>query len=140
MEVNLPEWLGVIGAVLSIALALGAALALVKGSYNKARIAALREDNDDLRARVGDLDSELERQKLRDQTREAKIAKVDSENQLLRDMVTQRAEVDRVNQAVAEHHKKAMTSLEEHHQASSQAWAQVSDALTILIERNQPHE
>lgn len=135
MQVNLPEWLGVIGAVLSIALALGAALALVKGSYNKARIAALREDNDDLRARVGDMDNELERRKLREETLNARVDKVDSENQLLRDLVTQRAEVDKVHNAVQEHHEAALAAIEDHHDASSRAWAQVSDALTILIER-----
>lgn len=136
MDVNLPEWLGVIGAVLSIALALGAALALVKGSYNRARIQALREDNDDLRARVGDLDSELERRKLREETMEAKVNKVDSENQLLRELVTQRADVERVEEAVREHHSKALKELDEHHEMSVNAWRQISEALGILIERN----
>lgn len=132
---NFPEWLGVIGAVLSVALALGAALALVKGSYNKARIAALREDNDDLRARIGDLDNEIERRKLKEEALDAKVAKVDSENQLLRDLVTQRAEVDKVNLAVQAHHEAALSALEQHHEASTAAWTKVSDALTVLIER-----
>jgi len=137
MDVNLPEWLGVIGAFLSVALALGAGLALVKGSYNKARIAALREDNDDLRARVGDMAAELERRKLQEETLSARVSKVDSENQLLRDMVTQRAEVERVNNSLAEHHREAMASISDHHRASSQALEKVSKALTMLVERNQ---
>lgn len=132
---NLPEWLGVIGAVLSIALALGAALALVRGSYTKARISALREDNDDLRARVSDMDVELERRKAKEDVMSAKVDKINSENQLLRDMVTQRAEVEKVQAAVQAHHQAAMVTLEEHHQASTEAWTKISDALTVLIER-----
>lgn len=147
MSVSIPEWLGVIGGVLSLCLLLGAVLAIVRGSYNKARITALREDNEDLRHRVGYLDGELERHKeserqkderhtLEKEAVEARLQRVEEENSLLRDMVTQRAQVEAVEEAVRDHHEKALHELDRHHTASIAAWEQIANGLALVIERN----
>lgn len=96
------------GTVFGIAILLGGVYFAFKASYNTARIQALRDDNTDLRHRVDDLDGEIERAKQREETLEVKVHHLESENQLLREMVLQRAEVGAVASKLDEHHQQAM--------------------------------
>jgi hypothetical protein len=91
---------GLIGAVISVCLAIGAGIALVRGSYSRARMQALREDNDDLRARMSDCEHVNEKL-------EAEVGHLTSENKLLTALVTQRADVDAVLEELRAHNQQA---------------------------------
>lgn len=97
---------------MSLLVLVGGAAALIRGSYNRARVDALREDNSDLRARVADIDHELERQKSKAEQLDAKVSNLKSENDLLRDMVTQRANVEAIGDVLDFHHKESMEAWE----------------------------
>jgi predicted nuclease with TOPRIM domain len=109
------NWLAIaIGALLLV----GAAAALVRGSYSKARIQALREDNEDLRARVSDLEGTVASNRSREANTEQRLSHVEEENKLLKDMVTQRANVEAM-----------LDLLEHHHSESMAAWNRIVDAI-----------
>lgn len=81
-----------------------------KASFNTARVSALREDNGDLRSRVDDLDKELVRQKAREEAEvakrkaiEARVHHLESENELLKDMVLQRTDITTLTEAMEDH-------------------------------------
>lgn len=97
-----------VGGTISLLLAIGAGLALVKGSYGKARIQALREDNDDFRKRLDDSDKELAKAKAREDALDLRCSALESENKLLKEMVTQRAQVVELTKKLDEHHEQAM--------------------------------
>lgn len=110
--------LEVAGAFLGILILCGGALALVRGSYSKARIQALREDNDDLRSRVEDLDRELDRRRDKITNQADKIEDLRSECRLLKELVTSKADVEAVTDF-----------LEFHHNESVQAWELVRETI-----------
>lgn len=97
-----------ISAVVGAIVLIGGSLALVRGSYNKARIQALREDNDDLRARQKDTEDRLDAAEAREVTLGLELEHVRSENRMLTTMVTQRADVQTVLSLLNEHHEQAM--------------------------------
>lgn len=121
---NVQEILTVVGLVVTTIILVGGALALVRGSYNKARIQALREDNDDLRNRVKDCEDKIVVGEGREAVLEQKVEHLESENGLLTALVTQRANVDEVLQMLSDHHQAAM--------AGQQA---LTDAIRDLTER-----
>jgi cell division protein FtsB len=110
--------LGIIGGVLSIVLLLGGVLVFFKGSYSRARIEALRADVSDYKNREEVLVKRVT-------ALESEVAHLKSENGILRDMVTQRAEVDAVMAAVdmvgRELHSLGAL-LNEHHQEAMVVW------------------
>lgn len=87
--------LGVTGLILSVPTAIGAALALIRSSYNKAQTEQLRGFNDDLRGRVSDLETH-------EKVLEGRLQHVENENSMLREMVTQRADLQKHHQVVME--------------------------------------
>lgn len=111
--------LSIVGAILTVLILAGVAAALVRGSYNKASIEALRTDNNDLRERLDDRDEKLKEKdqtfeneiKLRD-LRETQLEErcdhLESENKTLMEMVTQRAEVAAVAGRLEDHHTEVM--------------------------------
>lgn len=107
---NVAQVLGVTGGLIAILGAIVGVLLFVRGSYNKARLQALREDNDDLRKRVDDQDKELEKCRIREDKHDAEIKALRSENLLLRDMVTSKAEVGQLMDLLATHHRRAETA------------------------------
>ena len=113
MAVNLPEWLGVIGLVIAVAVAIGGGLALVRGSYTKARMEALREDNGDLRNRVRDCEEKVKASEAREALLAQQVKHVESENNLLKEMVTQRANVEGIGNMLQYHHDQAMSRIDE---------------------------
>jgi polyhydroxyalkanoate synthesis regulator protein len=106
---GIPQFLVAVAAVIGAIVLIGGALALVRGSYNKARIQALREDNEDLRNRVQDCEDKLTAADARETALEMKVQHVESENDLLTQLVTQRADVDKVLKLLDDHHKAAMS-------------------------------
>jgi chromosome segregation ATPase len=104
--------LAIIGGAITLLVLVGGAAALIRASYSKARVDALREDNSDLRARVGDIDMELDRQKTRADMLEQKLTHVKAENDLLKDLVTQRANVEAIADVLDFHHKESMEAWE----------------------------
>lgn len=105
---NLQEFLTLVGLVIGTVILIGGALVLVKGSYSKARIQALREDNEDLRNRVSDCEAKVDASEAREAVLEQKVEHLESENGLLTALVTQRANVDEVLTMLSEHHTAAM--------------------------------
>lgn len=110
---NPSQALAWVGLFITVMLAIGAGLALIRGSFNKARIEALRGDNSDLRDRVADLEHENERHELKEGALETRCEHLESENKLLMEMVTQRAEVAEVKGMLDRHHKEAMKKFDE---------------------------
>lgn len=79
--------LGVVGLAIAIPSAIGAALALIRASYNKARLEESDKDNVRLRARADDLEEEVAELK-------SKLAVEEARVELLQEMVTQRADLE----------------------------------------------
>lgn len=97
----------VVGAIILI----GGATALARGSYNKARNQALRDDNDDLRKRLGDCEDKIEDHERREQVLETEVKHLSAKNNLLEAMVTQRADVQTVLSELRLHHTTAMEKM-----------------------------
>lgn len=90
---NIPQWLAVLATVLGLASILGAVIATFRASYSRARIEALREDNNDLRARVDDLEAKEERAQKREAELASEVKHMKDENNILKEMVLQRVEI-----------------------------------------------
>lgn len=98
---NFGSIVGIIGGVCGILVLLTGALVFAKGSFSKARIEALRDDNEDLRSRVSDLEK-------KEALQHKDIERLQGENELLKEMVTQRAQVDAVVSLLNMHHEQAV--------------------------------
>lgn len=105
--------LGTVGGIIAIIGAIVGVWMFAKGSYNKARIQALREDNDDLRKRVDDADKELEKCNARADKHELELKNLHTENALLRELVSQRVEFTEMIGMLNEHHDKSMHAWED---------------------------
>ena len=70
---GISQFLGAVGIVIGAIVLIGGSLALVRGSYNKARIQALREDNEDLRNRVKDCEDKINVGEAREAALEQKV-------------------------------------------------------------------
>lgn len=101
------QLLSIIATVLAILASASAVLVYVRGAWAKARIVALQEHNKDLTDRV----DYLEKTETRLLT---EVGHLSSENETLKQMVTQRARVDEV-----------LIKLEEHHQRAVELWRDV---------------
>jgi DNA repair exonuclease SbcCD ATPase subunit len=117
-----------VGVFITVMLAIGAGLALIRGAYNKARVEALREDLVDARAKIEELrgdvrdlehDAKLkdEAHKLREDALEERCTRLETERDGLRKMVLQRAEVAEVKSLLVSHHEDAMGRLDRLEQA-----------------------
>lgn len=105
---NLQEILTLVGLVIGTIVLVGGSLVLVRGSYSKARIQALREDNQDLRDRVSDCEAKCDASEAREAVLATEVHHLKSENELLTSLVTQRANVDEVVELLSRHHTAAM--------------------------------
>lgn len=112
------QGVSIAGGILAIIILLIGALVFIKGSYNKARIQALREDNEDLRARIMDQERELVILKATKETHTTQIQHLEAENQLLANMITQRANVEALSDLLEMHHKESL-----------QAWKNIQKAI-----------
>lgn len=104
---SVAQAMGIVGGLIAILGAITGVLIFVRGSYSKARLQALREDNDDLRKRVDDQDRELEKCRAREDKHDTEIKALKSENALLREMVTSKAEVEQLMKLLTTHHRRA---------------------------------
>jgi hypothetical protein len=118
-----------VGAALTVLTLAGAALAVVKASYNSARVKDLRETNIDLRSEVEDADRREEAHKLKELALETEIASLHNEVDLLTRMVTQRAAVEEV-----------LDELKEHHILAMEQWKNMNTALDALLEESKSHD
>lgn len=105
---NVTDFLATTAVILAALVALGGGLALVRGAYSKARVEALREDVDDAEKRLKVCEQKLSASEAREATLEAKVQHVESENELLTALVTQKANVDEVLSLLNDHHEAAM--------------------------------
>jgi hypothetical protein len=80
--------------ILGLLILAGLALALIKGSYNRARIEALRSSLDDT-------DKELARERGRRERLEDRVLHLEAENETLKALVLQRAEVEQLGTTMA---------------------------------------
>jgi cell division protein FtsL len=130
---NLQLVLTIAGSLILVIVALAAVLVFVRGAYGNARIQALREDNEDLRARVADTESERDIFKTR-------VESLSSENTILRDLTLQRANVEQLKHALLAHNAEEMDTLkeytdliihalEEHDRKAADQWEKVLDKL-----------
>ena len=104
------DWQNVLGAAATmLVLASATGLGLMKGSLSN-----LRSSNDDLRARVGDLEKDRVE-------KTAELAAVRSENRTLKAMVTGKVEWTAISD-----------QLEDHHRESLGAWKRIDANLTKI--------
>lgn len=115
------EWIGLIGGIAGIIILLTGAFVFVKGSYSKAKIEALRQDNSDLRDRVNDLEHEVAARRAKEEELEHKLIEATEKIDLLSEMVMQRANVEAIHDIVENHHIEAKT-----------AWTQIQEYLREL--------
>lgn len=95
--------LGLVGLVVAIPAAVGAALALIRASYTKAQVEALDNDNDRLRKRAKDLEEEVEHLKIEGAAKDERMTALEEKNEVLSEMVTQRADLE-------QHHRVVMSN------------------------------
>lgn len=119
------DFIVALGAVIAVLIAIGAGLTLVNGSYNKARMDALREDNDDLRKRLDDTERDLLRERTKGEARDIRIKHLESENLLLTQLVTQKADVEGVKTDV----HRVLEEIRTHHASMTKAYERLYDAI-----------
>lgn len=121
------NWFGtfieVVGAILALLILIGGAFALVRGSFNKARADKLREDLDDADRRLGVTEHDLQLEKGKTATLEAKVEGQEREIAMLREMVTQRAAVENLGATMSE----MLTELRTHHQVALDHWRKTEE-------------
>lgn len=83
-----------------------------RASFSTARIKALREDNEDLRLRVDDLDKEVVRRKAKEEALAARVKHVEDEKELLKEMVLQRGDFSRILTVMELHEEFVRTEIE----------------------------
>ncbi len=89
----------VLGAIIGVVI-------FIRGSYGKARLEALREDNDDFRKRVADLDRDLEVLTEKYEVKKTENESLKGENGLLRELSLQRADVTGVKEMLEAHDQR----------------------------------
>lgn len=122
-----------VSAVIGLLILIGGGIALIKGSYNKARIEALHQDITAYQNRTEALEGDLERQTLkhdgeikacgiREQALEDRCSHLETENHTLRELVTQRADVAEVSAQLATNHQEII-----------QKWTELTALLTVAL-------
>lgn len=104
------DWISAILALVSIVIVLTGLVVAARGSYNKARLQALREDLADSRKREDDRDRDVRNLAQKLETTETKLESLIRENRVLSDMVTQRVEIATLQGQLETHHTD-MTAL-----------------------------
>lgn len=100
------SWIYVVGSVVTIIAVLTAALAYATVNWSKSKRDYVREQNADLTARIETLEAQAVES-------HAKITALVAENATLREMVTHRAAVDKLTEAVASQHAEVIARLSE---------------------------
>ena len=103
-----------IGAMCGIIVLIAGALVIARSSFSRAQIEALREDNKDLRDRSDDHQKDIAHL-------ESEVTRLSNENELLRGMVTQRAQVEQV-----------LAELNIHHEAAMEVWDRMDHSMSEL--------
>jgi hypothetical protein len=112
--------LGVLGLIISVPTAMGAGLALLRSSYNRARLEEVDKDNQRLRTRQLELErSEAELK--------VEVAALLGQKNMLEEMVTQRADL-------ASHHIEVMANYD----AMSAILGQILASLKEIINHVEP--
>lgn len=126
-----------VATVVGLLTLLGASYALVRGSYNQARVKALREDVDDRDKRLKDRDQIIEAHEIKERALTSELEHKKTEIKLLEELVTQRANVESVQLDVA----AVLEELKRHHQASEREWGMMNTNMAAILEESrQPDE
>lgn len=130
------DWVVLVVGILTIGGLISGVVVFVRASYSKAKIESLQQDNTNLRAEVADLDRRLERERTDRERHEEKV-KAESEqlkaqlegaltqNQMLADMILQRANIEAVHDQI-----------DQHHQEAKQAWTSLIDEVKKIKQSN----
>lgn len=121
------NWVRVIGAItgfVMLLIILGGAWALIRGSFNQARVKELREEIEDLDRKDARKDKEIGELKAHNVVLESTVHAQQGQIDTLTSTVTQRAEVDALTKMIKDHHQAAM----EH-------WDRLGDALDAIVKR-----
>lgn len=95
------QWVAGLLSVLGVVLAASTAVAYFRAGLAKATIETLRESNDALTARNGELDAVIMRL-------ETRLSALERENEVLRSALGGKADVERVVEVVEHHHEEVM--------------------------------
>lgn len=127
------DWFGktlqIIATLLALLILIGGAALLIRGSFNKAKVQELREDNDDLRKRLADAENKIRDHAARESALEVKVDHQQSEIEMLTEMVTQRAEVSVLAQSIID----LYAELKKHHGEAIGHWSSMEVALEALL-------
>ena len=108
---SLLDWVTLIGGVAGLIVLGTGAVLFIKGSYNKARIEALRADIADYKQREDSHDRDMADCKNEVEILRTRNEHLHDEVELLREMVTQRADVEAVMKALDTHHVQTIKAL-----------------------------
>lgn len=122
---NLAAVITIILGLATLTALVGSTYVLFRASLSRARINALREDNQDLRNRVDDQDKELIKCQAREKVLEETCVHLREENDMLKKLVLQRAEVDGVKAEV----ERLFEELASHHIATIDVLQGIKEAL-----------
>lgn len=123
----------VVGGILGITAGLGGLVVWFKGSYNKARYEALKEDVEAYARREERHEKEMTECQGQVAVLTARVQHLEEENLMLKELSTQRAAVDSLAvevhalvAAMGEHH----AALDKHHTESMAAWKRIGEGLS----------
>lgn len=114
--------LQIIGAILALLILIGGAWALVRGSFNQARVKEQREEIADLDRRDVRKTQEITELKASRDALENQVHSQQNQIDTLTAALTQRAEVEAVAVLITEHHEQAM----EH-------WDRIADTMDAIL-------
>lgn len=104
MGSTLATWLTVIGGLATLVALAGAGTAYFRASYAKATVATLGESNRALLEQVAILKDEREADQKERAAQEARILALERENEVLREVVQGKADIDRVVMVMQDQH------------------------------------
>lgn len=113
MNSTIVDLITIAGIVITILLALGAALVIFRGAYAKARIDALVRDVEIYQNRESLHDREMTDCRERITVLETKVGHLTEENAVLVETATQKAEVGRLTTLMREQHEDMMAMFEQ---------------------------
>jgi chromosome segregation ATPase len=142
------------GAIGIITIVVGFVVLLVvyaKGSYGKARMEALREDNGDLRARRADDAVELSVKDAKIEALSSQLVSEKDKNEVMKELVLQAPNVAKLTEelrqhndagivALKEHADKVVNALQEHDRRASLEWDRINQKFDALQEEVNAHE
>lgn len=111
--------LDVAGGIFGIIVILGGVIVFLRGSYNKARIDALRQDVQDYKNREEVREEERREDRLRIDRLQAQVDHLETENGMLRELVTSRAQVEELGVLLNDHHYEAV-----------KVWGEIKEAIS----------